>query len=420
MEHNDSLFKRIKEGIYDMCYIYVREMKNVFHDQGVLLFFIIAPLFYPLIYAWIYNNEVVRDVPVAVVDLEHSHLSREYLRLCDASPDVKIISHCNSLDDAKELVEKQIVSGIILIPNDFQKNLNRMEQSHINVYCDMSLLMAYKAIYMTTMMVSQKMNADIQVMVSGNYTNRENEITTQPLDYEEVPIFNPTGGYGSFIIPGVLILIIQQTLLLGIGLAAGTSRENNRYSDLVPISRHYNGIFRIVLGKTLCYAMIYFVIGAYLTLIVPRIFNFTAIANGQALIGLMVPYILACIFFGMVLSCIIRYRENVILIIIFTSVPLLFMSGVSWPESAIPGFWRSVAWLFPSTFGVRGFVRINTMGATLVDIEQEYKALWIQVCVYFFAACLVYRWQINHAHKHALERISSIKKRVEQAKEKFN
>ncbi|MDY6408692.1 MAG: ABC transporter permease, partial [Prevotella sp.] len=142
MEHNDSLFKRIKEGIYDMCYIYVREMKNVFHDQGVLLFFIIAPLFYPLIYAWIYNNEVVRDVPVAAVDLEHSHLSREYLRLCDASPDVKIISHCNSLDDAKELVEKQIVSGIILIPNDFQKNLNRMEQSHINVYCDMSLLMA--------------------------------------------------------------------------------------------------------------------------------------------------------------------------------------------------------------------------------------------------------------------------------------
>lgn len=400
-----------------MCYIYVREMKNVVRDQGVLIFFILVPLLYPLLYSWIYNNEVVRDVPVAVVDLSHSHLSREYLRQCDASPDLKIISHCNSLDEAKELVEKQIVNGIIVIPADFQTKINRMEQSHVSVFSDMSLMLAYKAIYQTTMMVSQKMNSDIQVMVSNNFTNRENEITTRPLDYEEVPIFNPTGGYGSFIIPGVLMLIIQQTLLLGIGLSAGTSRENNRYQDLVPISRHYNGIFRIVLGKSLCYMMLYAVIGAYLTLVVPRIFNFTSIADGEALFGLMVPYILACIFFGMVLSCVIHYRENIMLIIVFSSVPMLFMSGVSWPESAIPGFWRSVACLIPSTFGVRGFVRINTMGATLADIEQEYNALWIQVCIYFFAACLVYRYQINHARRHALERYENIKQRVQHAKQ---
>ena len=417
MEKNDNLFQRIKEGIFDMCYIYVREMKNVVRDEGILIFFVIVPLLYPLLYSWIYNNEVVRNVPVAAVDLSHSHLSRKYLRLCDASPDMKIISHCNSLDEAKELVEKQIVTGIILIPSDFQTKLNRMEQSHVSVYSDMSLMLAYKAVYQTTTLVSQKMNADIQVMVSNNKTNREDEITTRPLDYEEVPIFNPTGGYGSFIIPGVLMLIIQQTLILGIGLSAGTSRENNRYKDLVPISRHYNGIFRIVLGKSLCYMMIYAVAGAYLTLAVPRFFSFTSIVNGQALLGLMVPYILACIFFGIVLSCVIRYRENVILVVVFSSVPMLFMSGVSWPESAIPGIWRGVACLLPSTFGIKGFVRLNTMGATLNDIENEYYALWIQVCVYFFAACLVYRYQIRRARRHALESYDNITKRVEHAKQ---
>ena len=94
------------------------------------------------------------------------------------------------------------------------------------------------------------------------------------------------------------------------------------------------------------------------------------------------------------------------------SVPLLFMSGVSWPQSSLPGAWQSVAYLFPSTFGVRGFVRLNSMGATLADIEHEYQMLWIQTTVYFFMTCLVYRYQINQAHQHALETIKRMQEKL--------
>ena len=138
----------------------------------------------------------------------------------------------------------------------------------------MSLMLAYSAIYSTATAVSMEMNKSIQVKLSGKYTAYEEEVAGQPLGYTEVPIFNPVGGYGHAIIPAVLILVIQQTLLLGIGMSAGTARENNRYRDLVPVSKHYNGIFRIVLGKGLCYFMIYAVLGAYLTMVVPRIFSF--------------------------------------------------------------------------------------------------------------------------------------------------
>ena len=96
----------------------------------------------------------------------------------------------------------------------------------------------------------------------------------------------------------------------------------------------------------------------------------------------------------MILSGILRYRENVILIVVFTSVPLLFISGVSWPQSAIPPFWQWISWLVPSTFGIRGFVRMNTMGALLGDVRVEYVALWAQAIVYFFITCLLYRWQV--------------------------
>ena len=408
----ETLLYRIKEGVRDMCYIWTKEMRQTVTDEGVLIFFLLVPILYPLLYSWAYSNELVREVPVAVVDLSHSHQSREFIREFDATPDAKVAYYCNSLDEARALVGKQVVHGVLYFPTDFQTNVLRMEQSHVGVYCDMSLMLAYKAIYQSAQAVASNMSSKMQIALSGNYTDREDQISTKPLEFEEVPVFNPTGGYGSFLIPGVLILIIQQTMLLGIGLAAGTARESNRYHDLVPVSRHYNGIFRIVLGKSMAYFMIYAVIAAYLTIIVPRIFGFTSLLSGAPLLALMVPYILSCIFFGMMLSCLVRYRENVILLVVFTSLPFLFLSGISWPQSSIPGAWRSIATLLPSTFGIRGFIRINGMGATLSDIRLEYQALWVLTIVYFFATCLVYRFQIIAAHNHANERIRVLKEKA--------
>ena len=411
-----TLLQRINEGIHDMCYIWAKEMKSVVQDEGVLIFFIIVPILYPLIYSWAYNNETVREVPTAIVDNSNSSLSRTFIRNFDASPNTKVTYRCNDLKEARDLMEKQVVHGILYFPEDFATRLNRMEQSTVSVYCDMALMLNYKAIFQTATSVQGEMNKDIQISMAGNYTDREDQIATQPLAFEEVPLFNTTGGYGNFIIPGVLILILQQTLLLGIGLAAGTARENNRYRDLVPISKHYNGLFRIVFGKALCYFMLYMVISAYVLLVIPHLFHYTALARGNDLIELVVPFLLACIFFGMFVSCIVRYRENVILLVVFTSLPLLFMAGTSWPQSNIPGVWQGVSWLFPSTWAVRGFIRMNSMGATLHEIQFEYQMLWLQVIVYFFAACLVYRYQIISTRQRVVSRVKYMQEQAKRAK----
>ena len=408
---------RISEAIKDMCFIWWDEMKQVVKDEGVLIFFIIVPLLYPLLYSWIYNNEVVREVPVVIVDDCHSPLSRQFARQCDASPDVKILSYAADMDEAQSLLSRQVARGIYYIPSDFETRINRMEQATVSVYCDMSLMLAYKAIYMTARMVSLEMGADIQTKLGQHFTTREEEIAARPLQAEEVAIYNPTGGYGSFIIPAVLILIIQQTLVLGIGLSAGTARERNRYRHLIPISRHYNGMFRIVGGKALCYFMIYLVMTAYLVLIVPRLFGFTSIGRWDHLAMFLLPYLLDCIFFGMVVSCVVRYRENVMLLMVFVSVPLLFMTGVSWPQSNIPGIWQGVSWVFPSTFGVKAYVRLNSMGATLSDVSTEITVLWLHTFLYFWLACVVYGYQIYLTRQDAFWRIHEMKER-KKAREK--
>lgn len=384
-----------------MAYIWWQEMLQVIRDEGVLMFLVIVPLGYPLLYSWIYNNEAVHEVPVVVVDHSYSRLSRQFINDCDASPDVHVAYYAEDLDEAKSLVSRQLVKGIYLIPTDFAKRIMRGEQGTISVYCDMSLMLAYKCIYQTAMIEAGRIGAGLSIKKSGNYTKREDTITVQPLAVDDVAMFNPSGGYGSCVLPAVLMLILQQTLALGIGMSAGTSRERNRNGQLIPNDNpHYRGAYRIVCGKALCYAMIAAVTSAYLALVIPKLFSFPHLAHRWDLLWIMIPYVLASIFFGMAVSCMVRYRENVMLLMVFVSVPLLFLTGVSWPETSIPGVWQGVSWLFPSTFGVRAFVRVNSMGASFDQVLPEVRILWIQAAAYLGLACLVYRYQFRLAKKH--------------------
>ena len=398
------MISRIKQAITDLCFIFVQELKNVFKDEGVLIFFILVPLGYPLLYGWIYNNEGVKDVPTAFVDDSHSFLSREFIRKCDATDGVKVAAVCANMEDAKEMQRRQECHGIVYIPSDFATKINRKEQTNVKFFADMSGMLYYKAIFAALTDISLEMGKEIQISRSTDYTNRDDELTTAPIRMEPVQIFNPQGGYGSFLLPAVLVLIIQQTLLLGIGLSAGTARESNRYNELVPVKRHKSGTFRIVFGKSLCYFSIYMLVTLYIVLVVPRVFHYIQLADARELVGILLPYVLASIFFGMTLSCLVRYRENVMLLVLFTSVPMLFLSGVSWPGSSIAGFWKGVSYLFPSTFGINGFVKINSFGASLEDVKTEYQALWLQTGIYFFTACMVYWRQINLARTIARAR----------------
>ena len=411
MRKETSLRNIILQGMNSVFYICQKELKAVFKDQGVLIFFLLVPLAYPLLYAFIYTGEVVREVPAAVVDMNKSTLSREFIRKVDATPDVKIQSHCADMEEAKLLLKESKVYGVIYIPENFSSDINKGIQTQVTLYCDMSGMLYYKAILTASTEVSLKMNKAIKVKRAGNTTDRQDEISATPITYEAVNLFNPQAGYASFLLPAVLILIIQQTLLLGVGLSAGTARENNRFRDLVPLSRQYQGTLRIVLGKSSAYFIIYAIVSAYILCVVPKIFSLVQIAQAGTLAAFILPYVLSCIFFAMTCSIFIHHREACMMIYVFTSVPLLFISGVSWPGSAIPAFWKVISWLFPSTFGINGYIAINSMGATLDQVLPEFRALWIQTGVYFLTTCIVYRRQIMLSRSHAMERLKEFRRK---------
>ena len=386
-----------RESVHDWFYIFNREILQVIHDGGALLFFIFLPLGYPILYGLIYTTETVHNVPIVIVDEDRSAASREYLRKIDATADVRIVSDCPNMEEAKEMLRRREAYGIVYIPRTFDHDLADRKPTYVGVYCDMSSLLYYKSLLTANTNVSLDMNADIKVSQAGNYTDKQDQVTRQAIAYETVNQYNPQTGMATFILPAVLILILQQSFLLGIGLLAGTARENNRMHELLPVERHNHGLLRIVFGKSAVYLTIYCVQTVYCLGIIPHLFMLPQIGNPLTLFFFLTPFMLSVVFFGMTLSTLIRERENVILVIVFTSLILLFISGISWPAPAIPKFWKTISYLFPSTFGINGFVRINTMGADLLAVRREWDALWMLTAFYFFTACLCYRFKILRA-----------------------
>jgi len=370
----------IHQSLSDCFVIWRQELKHIRKDVAVILMFIGVPLLYPLLYGCIYNTETIHKVPLVVVDESHSSLAREFVRKTGATAEVQIVAYAVSLDEAREMINRKDAYGILQIPSDFSARIHRGEQAVVALYIDMSGLLFYKAILLATTEASLEMSGKINVQTHD-----------APLTYEAISLYNPQSGFASFLLPAILILVIQQSLLLGIGILAATTRERNR-GLLIPIaSRHiYTRTFRIVFGKLMAYLTVYTFVCFWALVIVPYLFQIPQLTGYSALLLFLLPYLLASTFFAMLISTFIRGRETPMMILVFTSLIFLFISGISWPQSAIPDAWRYIGYIVPSTFGIQGFVKINTMGAELWEVAFEYRNLWLQAGIYFVLTGLMY------------------------------
>jgi ABC-2 type transport system permease protein len=354
-----------------------------------MIFIAFVPLFYPLLYSYVYTNEVVRNVPAVVVDESHSFLSRKFIQEVDGTPDVEIVARCHSVSEAREYVRAHQAYGIIRIPSTLNRDLLHGDQTYIGLYCDMSSMLYYKALLLACTDVSLDINNHIKVDRLGATTIRDEEITKMPIDYEHLALFNPQSGFASFLIPPVLMLIIQQTLLLGIGMEMGSTREKYQ-GCVIPFDKHYKHVLPIIGGKALFYLMFYFVMAIYMFTFVNHSFGLPQLGHYWTLLAFIIPYILSCIFFAITLSSLIYRREDCILIFVFMSVPMVFLSGVSWPSSAMPVGWKLFSYMFPSSLGMNAYVRIMSMECNLQDILPLYLGIWAQVVIYFLTSCAMY------------------------------
>lgn len=377
--------KRLRKIFSDIYEVWKNEFHVIFKDKGILIFLFLVPLAYPIVYALIYNPELSRDVPVAVVDEARTAESREFVRLADASESVRIAGYAANLQEAQTMMAEKKVYGIVVINRDFSKNISRGEQSPVMLYCDMSLLIRYKSLLMGFTDASMQLGGKIQFETMSRLGADAPKIpATVSSNY--FALGNPEQGFATFLLPGILVLIIQQTLLLSICMAGGRALERRRNGLPDDSGNETFGAGSQLIGKALTYLTVYIVPMVYLLLFVPWLFSYPQAGGTVDIILLTIPYMLAVAFLGMTLQVFVRERETSFLILVFTSVIFLFLSGLPWPLYDMDPFYRFLSACCPSSWAMQAFVRMNANGATLADVGVEYNMLWLCAAVYFLTA----------------------------------
>lgn len=389
--------KMIKTGLESTMNAFVEEMKTIFTDGGAILLLIVAVTIYPVVYSIAYKNNVVRDIPVAVVDLDRSQLSRQMSRMLDATKEVAVHTETGNMEEAQKLFWDGTARGIILIPSDFEKGLLKGEQSDITVYCDASYFLIYKETLTGLIQSSGTLSAGVEIkrlIASGALPDAAMQ-QRDPMKLNIYQLYNPSGAYGSYVMPGLILIVIQQTLLIGIGMIGGARKERGDSVIAGDPARRRKTIFPIILGKAFAYFVIYVFNVLFTQIIIYKWFGFPDKGSIADTAILMVPYIFSIIFLGLSISLLLRRREHSIMLMVFLSPVVLFLSGMSWPENAIPPLLYKIAHIFPSTTMVPAFLRMRTMGASLSDIRPELIFLLVQMVVYAALAVMSYRIYIR-------------------------
>lgn len=379
--------------------VWRREFKLVFKDPGVMLFFFALPTLYPIVYTLIYNPEIVEKITVAVVDNSRTAMSRELVRSVDAMQSADVIGYASDMGEARRWMAEKKCYGVMEIPADYTQRIGRGEQAVANFYCDTSLLLRYRALLFGLTTLQIDVNGDLRqetlasLGMAGEAMEGSKSVEINPVIYGDT-----SQGFASFVMPGILVLILQQSLVLGVTmLAGGRAERRRRFGGVDPEDYPDAPASTKVLGRMFCYFVLYAPMLLYTLHFIPAMFNLPDAGHLWEYWLFIMPMIVASAFFGETIGVFVTERESSMLVVVFTSVLFLFLSGLTWPRYALSGFWTVISDLIPATWGVEGFIRMSSDGAALYQQGHCYLMLWVLAAGYFLTSWILTRYYMHTA-----------------------
>ena len=339
---------------------WVDTLKTIAADKGVLLLIAIAPVIYGFFYPWPYAEQAVTRVPVAVVDYDHSNLSRQITRFAQASPRIDVRMVIGDEHQARQALWRGEIEGYAILPRDLKRDVLRGSPAVATVEANGSYALLNKAVLSGFAEAVGTVSAGVEIrklQVSGQ-SEPQAQAGRNPINTQMVALFNPTEGYGSYVVPAVALLIIQQTLLMGVGMLVGLWAETGQHrADAATW-----------LGRILGFSSVGYLSGLLYFGWIFWVQDFPRGANMGGALVLLAFYIPAICTLGALLGVWFGNRERALQVLLFTALPMAFVSGFSWPAEALPDLLQALRWLFPSTAGIQASLRLNQMGAPLADV----------------------------------------------------
>lgn len=380
----------------DLCRIIYEEFRAIGSNIPILIVLILGNIGYGFLYNLLYDTNVYREAPIAVVDMSQSDISRHLTDYIDATQQVKIVAETQNFQEAEQMLIEKDVIGFLYIPSELKTNIMQGRQSECVIYGSTLSFLDYLNISEAVNFACLQINSellpdmikslnmiDILFLVNGKAVN----IVTEAL-------YNSSEGYGTYLIPPVMVIIIFQTLMICVAMMSGHENESGRLNSQFIVGQRH-AAFKIVTGKAFCYVTIYLIFAVFFLGFLPPLFKLPHLGNFFEILVLMVPYLFASVFFCLMLSPLFTDSDMPLFLIVFMSVPLVFLTGISYPLELMLLYWKVFHYVIPTAPATLAFVKLDCMGGDLSNARPEMINLWIQCLVYYVAAMLIYRFKMQ-------------------------
>ena len=358
---------------------FAAEYGRVLRDRGAFGLIVLGPLVYGLLYPQPYLGQLIRGVPIAVVDDDGTQLSRDLVQALNADEAIKVTARPVTLAEAQAALARREVFGILSIPAGTEREALKGQQARLPVFVDS----AYFLLYSRTLQGITEAVGTVSAELAAGSARADGSLyraaltRNSPVEILNQPLFNPTGGYASYIVPAAFMLILQQTLLMGAATLGGVAFEQGGAGA----RRRRSGI-AAVFGQGLAHLLLALPGYALYLIVLPRVYGFSYSERVLDLLVIAIPFILSVSFLGQLIGVAFKHRETAVLLLVAVSLPIFFLVGVAWPPEAIPRLLRIAAMSLPSTSGIEALVRVNQMGASFMDVFRDWTQLWALAGVY--------------------------------------
>lgn len=365
--------------------VFRNELRRIFTERSVFSVMVLGAIFYAFFYPQPYLNEALRNVPIAVVDRDGTQASRDFARRVDATADVAVTQVLPDLASAEREVHARRVDGILVIPQYFERELLHGRSSPVALYADASYFLIYQRVSGAVAAVARTVGAEIETerLIGIGVDPAIAVAAPDPMPLTAVPLFNPEGGYATYVLPAAFVLLLQQMLLMGVGLL-GTLPAKDAAMAGPPA-----GPVASVAGKLLAYLALQALILPVYLIVLPYLYGLPRLGGVIPILIFAIPFVLAVAGLGFVVAGIFRRPLRVQLILAAAGLPLFMVAGFSWPSEAIPPFVRLASHLIPSTSAIEGFIKLSQLGAPLSAVRPEFITLWCLALVYNSVAVLL-------------------------------
>jgi len=350
----------------DIFNIMKREVRNISGDSSLFLILLIAPVLYAFMYGSIYLNKGEEKVKLALIDDDGSAVSRLLTDQLNVTPMIEIVPASN-ISEAQEKMYHGEVEGYFYIQKNLEKYILSQKQGNVNLVLNASRFLPSSDLLSTVTKVCLTVGAGVRKTYFNKQGMGEDESMkmTNPINMDYRPLYNSGMTYGAFLLPGLLAIILQQTLLIGVAAGFTSEREEKKLPELYKISGF--SISKLIFGKGILYLCIFMIFGTFFTIVNFSVFGVSVRGSFMDIALIAVLFISSIIVLGMLIGTFFRSKLFAFQVLVFSSYPIFLITGYSMPYQSLPSAIQVMSDLIPTSPFLKIYISMVQAGGSLRD-----------------------------------------------------